>query len=382
MFQVKLVKETLFALIGITSLIAGGCSEEAGPQRARAAAAQSHLLGNSQNPTQVGTTPNGGTTTDNTKSANNGNNQSSTTGNDQISDSSDASQSTDDKTADADSNTAPGSNGKGTPPPDTDDEEGDGNCRWFDPANVNFAEEIPGAPAGLMIPINKYMSNGRFESGNFLFTIAVYHNGDDGQIGSNVSLEPFRKAKKSEYVAIIMEANSSSCYALASLKKAEGRDHNGCFAMSTKIRMADGKDRPIALLKKGDRVLNPMTGKSVPVIRVIEGPEIRPMIEVGYKTASVKVTEKHPFMTLTGLKAAKDLKDKELILDADGKFYPINKLKTLPIDSKQLVRNITLGDMSTDPIAHMVLADGVVTGDLFLQNSLEKAMMSTVSVSK
>jgi hypothetical protein len=381
MFQAKFIKNSLFAVIGITSLIAIGCSEEAGQQRARASAAQNNLLGSSQNPTQVGSTTNGGTTTDNGKTGTQGNDQSAANGNDQVSDSTDSSQSASDNSANTTDKTAPGSNGKGTPP-DPNDDEGDGNCRWFDPANINFAEEIPGAPAGLLIPINKYMSNGRFESGNFLFTIAVYHNGDDGQIGSNISLDPFRKAKKAEYVAIIMEANSSSCYALASLKKAEGRDHSGCFAMSTQIRMADGKDRPIALLKKGDRVLNPMTGKSVPVIRVIEGPEVRPLIEVGYKTASVKVTEKHPFMTITGLKAAKDLKEKELVLHSDGKFYPINKLKTLPIDSKQLVRNITLGDMSTDPIAHMVLADGVVTGDLFLQNSLEKAMMSTVSVSK
>jgi hypothetical protein len=256
-------------------------------------------------------------------------------------------------------------------------------CRWFDPKEIDFAEEIPGAPAGLNIPINRYRSNGRFESGNFFFEFKVYHNGEENnEIGPKTSLDTFRSAKVATFVAIIMDANSSDCYALASLKQASRRDHSGCFAMSTNIRMADGKDRPIALLKKGDRVLNPITGKAVPIIRVIEGPEAKPMLEIGYKNAKVSVTEKHPFLTKNGLKAAKDLKKGEQVLGVDGKFHPVTTFNVLPIDPAQVVRNITLGDMSTDPIAHMVLADGVVTGDLYLQMSLEKSIMSTASKAK
>jgi hypothetical protein len=251
-------------------------------------------------------------------------------------------------------------------PPTVKPGSGSELCKWFDPKQIDFAEVVPGGPADVAIPITKFRHTGNFESGNFVFTATVYVNRD-----KVASLDP-KNGKKTEYVIMIMDTESSACYALGSLKVAAPRSHGGCFSMTTKIKMADGSEKAIGLLSKGEKVLNPLTGKSQEIVNLIEGPEAdKAMYEIGYGSAKVTVTENHPFMTSKGLRAAKNLKNGDLVIDEAGKFVALNVANKLAVNPAQVVRNITLAGDNTEK-AHMVLADGIVTGDLYLQKKLEK----------
>jgi|GEM_PF-1991752 len=262
---------------------------------------------------------------------------------------------------------------KGGDQPATKPGAGSELCKWFDPNKIDFSEVVPGGPADVAIPITKFRHNGNFESGNFVFTATVYVNKD-----KVASLDP-KNGKKTEYVIMIMDTDSSACYALGSLKVAAPRSHGGCFSMSTKIKMADGSEKAIGLLSKGEKVFNPLTGKSQEIVNLIEGPEAdKAMYEVGYGNAKVTVTENHPFMTNKGLRAAKNLKNGDLVVDADGKFVALNVVNKLAVNPAQVVRNITLAGDNTEK-AHMVLADGIVTGDLYLQKKLEKKIVTSVA---
>lgn len=239
-------------------------------------------------------------------------------------------------------------------------------CVWFDPDNANYAAEIAGGPEGTAIPIARYLDNGRWEDNNFIFTFVTYHTKKVPGYGEQ-KLDEMR-GWASYYTAVILDADQESCTAIASGQIADRRWMGGCFKMTTKIRMADGSDRMIALLKAGDEVLNPVTGNTQRIKRVIEGPEAdKPMYEVGTLSSYAVVTEGHPFMTLAGLKVAKDLTNDDLIIGTDGLYHRVTKLVERAINPTQMVRNIELESDDHSPENHQVLADGVVSGDLYLQ---------------
>lgn len=149
----------------------------------------------------------------------------------------------------------------------------------------------------------------------------------------------------------------------------------GCFADTTKLRMADGTDKPIKDAKPGDFVFNPISGKAHQITRMTVGPERdRGMIEVGYDGNVVVVTSAHPFAVKSGgLKQASDLTKADSILGRDGKFHPLTALRQRAPDANQRVVNVELRTSSRDdPGEHMVLADGIVAGDLFLQERLQE----------
>src|SRR5690606_31626980 len=59
-----------------------------------------------------------------------------------------------------------------------------------------------------------------------------------------------------------------------------GKRNGGCFAPTTLIRMADGKDRPITELQVGEKVFNPVLGKGVTIHKIVKGPEANPLLEI------------------------------------------------------------------------------------------------------
>ena len=223
-----------------------------------------------------------------------------------------------------------------------------------------------------MIPIADYRQDGGFEGDDYIFSFRVYHNKKDINASDVVQLEDKKGLWASYYTAVIKNAKKESCSAVAGGKFDDLRNLAGCFALTTEIRMADGKDKMIAFIKPGDMVWNPMTRKNVRVSKVVQGPEAdKPMYEIGYNGNVVVVTEDHPFHTRDGLKAAKDLKSGLEISSSNGQFAKIDHFKIRPIDKSQKVRNIVLESGLADA-DHMVLADGIVTGDLHLQQKLMK----------
>lgn len=158
----------------------------------------------------------------------------------------------------------------------------------------------------------------------------------------------------------------------------------GCFDPETKIRSIEQREIPIRLLVKGDKVFNPLNKKFMEVEELVAGPEELPLVELTLEGKSVKVSSTHAFITKKGVKMAMDLSlNDELALEGGEAFHPIEKIAlVLPVDKKQQVINLKLKTKSKNPKDHAVLANGLVSGDLFLQTDLEKKAQKPAKAQK
>jgi hypothetical protein len=147
------------------------------------------------------------------------------------------------------------------------------------------------------------------------------------------------------------------------------RNNDGCFDESTRIRMADGSDRLITQLKMGEFVFNPVTKMPAKITKLTIGPELKHLLNVRVGERVVKVTDSHPFMTRRGWVQAKDLKKGEEVLSGQKHFLPVKSVELGEFG--RTVVNLALEGPADRPELHYVLADGVVTGDLVIQNMLQ-----------
>ncbi len=151
----------------------------------------------------------------------------------------------------------------------------------------------------------------------------------------------------------------------------------GCFAEGSKIMMGDGSWQRGELVKPGDYVWNPVIKMPVKVIEISNGPEkpalLRFETAVGHK---IRVTRNHPIPTKNGLKAAKDVLVGEHLRLMGGDFVEI---KSVSYDSPEgsFVWNVRLDGSGKEEEMHYVLVDGVVAGDLTLQEKIETALKFT-----
>ncbi|MFM8313928.1 MAG: Hint domain-containing protein, partial [Deltaproteobacteria bacterium] len=143
----------------------------------------------------------------------------------------------------------------------------------------------------------------------------------------------------------------------------------GCFAGSTQVRMADGTDKKVSDVQADDWVLNPIYNAPVKVKKVVKGPEKKALWEVRYGENRVVVTEDHPFLTQQGWVQTQGLKSGEVLI-GDGKSEKITSVKKLKYQAPEDVWNFELD--TEDPLAHVVVANGIPTGDLVTQQELKK----------
>lgn len=144
----------------------------------------------------------------------------------------------------------------------------------------------------------------------------------------------------------------------------------GCFAPETKIWMADGSKQAIRDIREGDYVYNPILKKPVRVKEVIKGPEKVELFAIGYGEDKVVVTGTHPFPTRTGMKAAYQLELGEEVLGPNQEWRRIETLDIQAASENAEVWNIRLDTTSADEQERLVWADGIVTGDLGLQEKI------------
>ena len=97
------------------------------------------------------------------------------------------------------------------------------------------------------------------------------------------------------------------------------------------------------------------------------------MYRIGYGGKSVVVTQTHPFQTKVGIQAAKHLRLGDKVLTASGDFIALEKVEKLPINPTQVVKNLSIKNAKST-VDHMVEADGVVTGDLYLQKMINERL--------
>ncbi len=156
----------------------------------------------------------------------------------------------------------------------------------------------------------------------------------------------------------------------------------GCFADETLITMGDGNtQKKITELTAQDRVWNPLTKKSQAILRMTQGPEAVPMFDVTIEGKTVRVTGHHPFPTAQGPKPAFDLKDGDKVFGATGKTISVESIALVPAPEKApIVWNLEL-EGSSEMNQHYVLANGVITGDLYIQTKLQNEESTKLSAS-
>jgi len=179
-------------------------------------------------------------------------------------------------------------------------------------------------------------------------------------------------SKSCAYFKYYNPTEAKSCNIQFTTQNNEGfvcRNNDGCFDELTQIRMADGTNRLITKLRIGEMVFNPVTNKPAKIIKLTIGPENKPLLNVRIGESTVRVTDSHPFMTRRGWIAAKNLHPGELVLTSHRKFVPVKSVELGA--SGRVVANLALEGPVDQHDLHYVLADGVVTGDLVIQNMLE-----------
>lgn len=142
---------------------------------------------------------------------------------------------------------------------------------------------------------------------------------------------------------------------------------DGCFALDVEILMADKTTKKVADIRSGDMVWNPLLKKAAQVKKVVRGPEPIPLYHIKTAHNSLSVTKSHPFVTSEGIVTTEHLKVGNKVQDADGSFAKVTSVSKLPVVDGQLVMNFELESDSNDVQHHAIVANGIVTGDLFLQ---------------
>ncbi len=146
----------------------------------------------------------------------------------------------------------------------------------------------------------------------------------------------------------------------------------GCFAEDTLILMADGSEVKVRELRQGDWVLNPVSRRPMMIRKVVRGPEKIPMYRIKTHESTLLVTEGHPFRTELGLAPAKLLQKGLKIATPEGSTSIEDIVKVPVPDPAPVVWNIEL-DGGDDEDDHFVFANGIITGDLYLQQKLQKS---------
>lgn len=150
----------------------------------------------------------------------------------------------------------------------------------------------------------------------------------------------------------------------------------GCFLEGSKILMADGLWKAGESVKNGEYVWNPVTKMAAKVINTSYGPERPDLIRIKTGDHEIKVTGNHPMPTREGLKAAKDLVVGDDVKLLDGSYAQITELAA-EASNGRYVWNVRLEGSGKEEEMHYVLVDGVVAGDLTLQERLETKLKVT-----
>ena len=160
----------------------------------------------------------------------------------------------------------------------------------------------------------------------------------------------------------LAQENSTSCFICGHVRKKKG-----CFPPEALLTLISGESITAAEVSAGDVLLNPISGEGVRVLQVIEGPEELPLVGIAFEGGYLRVSQDHPVLTDTGLKAARDVTSDDKIFDKDRKAQQVTRVSLLPVDEGQRVINFILSVNSKDDADHMLVADGVIAGDLILQ---------------
>ena len=144
---------------------------------------------------------------------------------------------------------------------------------------------------------------------------------------------------------------------------------NGCFARETRLNITPGVAVRIDSLYPNAKVLL-ADGRQATIKKVVAGPEKKPMIAFETDDGDeLIVTSEHPMYTQEGVKKAKDVRITDKFKTMAGKMVSLRAISQKPYAEN--VYNVELeGSEEAD---HLLIAEGLVTGDLYLQQKLQQA---------
>lgn len=147
----------------------------------------------------------------------------------------------------------------------------------------------------------------------------------------------------------------------------------GCVAPQTRVRMADGRERPIAEICAGDRLLADASGRLVEVKSVITGEEDGSMWRLVAGDCELLATHNHPVMTPDGPIAISELEIGEEILSHDG-LVRVTENSAEPYVGKVVNLVLQALDGTIPSQGDHFLGGGFVIGDNSMQNALANAV--------
>lgn len=142
----------------------------------------------------------------------------------------------------------------------------------------------------------------------------------------------------------------------------------GCFAKGTKIMTKLGS-KNVEEIMPFDQIWNPVNFNFQTVKKRVIGPEKNPMLKIYLGNYFVEVTELHPFEVEGIIKKAKELRAGDLIMTQSG-LKSIQKIDSIIHSELPTVYNLFLNG-SNHLNDHFILANSIVTGDLYMQQQLE-----------
>ena len=175
---------------------------------------------------------------------------------------------------------------------------------------------------------------------------------------------------------------------------------SGCFSPNTKITMSDGSQKRVRDISAGEYVKNAATGKPAKIVRIIEGPEQHRLVEITVAGRTLTVSKEHPMLVFgvgsdihtIALRSESDFKGNLLRADQlnpgmvlkleDGSLAPIQAINRPEIEDAQYVVNFVLEANAGSDESHMLISEGIVTGDLVLQRRLAKRQNLEARASK
>jgi hypothetical protein len=114
----------------------------------------------------------------------------------------------------------------------------------------------------------------------------------------------------------------------------------GCFVGGTRVRMADGSDKPIELVEPGDRVLG--SGGKINRVRSILYPMLGDRQLYALNGGTAFVTASHPFLTTDGWKAVDPDAAREEVPGLDIERLTVGDVLLSVTSSEQVQRRAEL----------------------------------------
>ena len=146
---------------------------------------------------------------------------------------------------------------------------------------------------------------------------------------------------------------------------------SGSLLPDTRILMHDGTEIALETIHTGDWIVNPATGKAVEVQSVIRKHEDSTLYELRTDETGIRLTAEHPVLLESGIQPAATIKSGDTVIGQDGKRLRVWSLEKLPMQENSIVYSLLLKTDSKRLLDHLLIANGIVVGDSWVQKQIQ-----------